>query len=213
MVWSSGNPVLSSVVRVYSVTVLLGGILSCAMLRWQPWITRPQRPSFVRMGPAIATVIARMTRRWITPRRILSCLAALPPLLLNQRRPLLGEAPGIFIDGYYLPLVPNIFDSNVWQKNVPGNTPEYIVYREAVARIVDRAAGGVGLMPVGNSVEYPFWRMLPKTDQRCRFILNMYAYSTIMARGQPFSPKSCWRPTVTPPRRPSTAAAIPAVTA
>ena len=103
MVWSSGNPVLSSVVRVYSVTVLLGGILSCAMLRWQPWITRLQRPSFVRMGPAIATVIARMTRRWIIPRRILSCLAALPPLLLNQRRPLLGEAPGIFIDGYYLP--------------------------------------------------------------------------------------------------------------
>jgi hypothetical protein len=50
MVWSSGNPVLSSVVRVYSVTVLLGGILSCAMLRWQPWITRLQRPSFVRMG-------------------------------------------------------------------------------------------------------------------------------------------------------------------
>jgi hypothetical protein len=83
------------------------------MLRWQPWITRLQRPSFVRMGPAIATVIARMTRRWIILGGFCLVLAALPPLLLNQRRPLLGEAPSIFIDGYYLSLVPNIFDPNI----------------------------------------------------------------------------------------------------
>jgi hypothetical protein len=167
MVWSYHNSALCSVVRVYSVTVLLGGVLFCAMLRWQPWITRLQLPFFVLMGPATATVFAaRMTRRWIILGGFCLILAALPSLVLNQQRPLLGEAPGIFIAGYYLPLAPNILNANIWQKMFAGNTEKYTAYRDAVARIADRAAGGVGLMLVGNSVEYPFWRLLNEDRSR-----------------------------------------------
>lgn len=54
-----------------------------------------------------------MSLRWVILGGFCLVLAALPPLLLNQRLPLLGEALGIFIDGYYLSLVPNIFDSNI----------------------------------------------------------------------------------------------------
>jgi 4-amino-4-deoxy-L-arabinose transferase-like glycosyltransferase len=146
MVWSSRNSALCRVVRAYSVTVLLGGVLFCAMLRWQPWITRLQLPFFVLMGPAVATILAaRLTRRWIILAGFCLVLAGLPSVLLNHRRPLLGQPAPIF--GYHVYLAPNILNANIWQKMFEGDTRRYISYRDAVARIADRAAGGgVGLM-------------------------------------------------------------------
>jgi hypothetical protein len=165
MVWSSRNSGLCILVLIYSVAVLLGGVLFCTMLRWQPWITRLQLPFFVLMGPAIATVLAaQLTRRWIILAGFCLVAAALPPLLLNARRPLLGEPPPIF--GYRLYLAPNIFNPNIWEKMFEGYTGKYIAYRDAVARIADRAGGGVGLMLAWNSWEYPFWRMLNEDRSR-----------------------------------------------
>src|SRR5437867_12934359 len=121
------------------------------------------------MGPAIATVLtARITGRWIILAGFCLVLAVLPSVLLNQRRPLLGAPPPIF--GYQLYLAPNIFNANIWLKMFEGDTRKYIAYPDAVARIGDRATGGVGLM-LGWSWEYPSWG--------CRFTLNMYAYSTM----------------------------------
>ena len=165
MVWSSRNSALCRVVRVYSVTVLLGGLLFCAMLRWQPWITRLELPFFVLMGPAVATILAaRLTRRWIILAGFCLVLAGLPSVLLNHRRPLLGQPAPIF--GYHVYLAPNILNADIWQKMFEGDTRRYISYRDAVARIADRAAGGVGLMLGGDTWEYPFWRMLNEDRSR-----------------------------------------------
>ena len=85
----SGRSGLSRVVRPYSVTVLLGGILFCVMLRWQPWITRLQLPFFVLIGPAVATVLStRLQQRLIFILGLCLILAALPSVFLSQHRPL-----------------------------------------------------------------------------------------------------------------------------
>jgi len=188
MVWSSGNPALCSVVRIYTVTVLLGGVLFCAMLRWQPWITRLQLPFFVLMGPAIGTVLsARVMRGWIVLAGFCLVLGALPSLLLNQRRPLLEEPPPIY--GYRLYLAPNILNPNIWQKMFEGDTRKYIAYRDAVARIADRGAGGVGLMLGGNSWEYPFWRMLNEHRSRVPVHIEHVCLPDIGSPGSSFQPE------------------------
>jgi hypothetical protein len=142
-------------------------MLFCAMLRWQPWITRLQLPFFVLMGPAIATVLAaRITRSWIIVGGVCLVLAALPAVFFNQLRPLLGEPPRIFGHRYNISLAPNILSSNVWQKMFHGNTEKYIAYRDAVASIANRTSGGVGLMLAGDNWEYQLWRMLNEDRSR-----------------------------------------------
>jgi len=69
----SGGSGLCGVVKAYSVTVLLGALLFCLMLRWQPWITRLQLPFFLLIRPAVASVLSsKSTQRSDFYRRSLS---------------------------------------------------------------------------------------------------------------------------------------------
>jgi hypothetical protein len=184
------NSRLCSTVWAYSVTILLGGMLFCAMLRWQPWITRLQLPFFVLMGPAVATVLAaRITRGWIIIGGVCLILAALPSVLLNQRRPLLGEPPRIFGYRYNISLAPNILFANVWQEMFEGNTQRYIAYRDAVASIANRASGGVGLALGGDNFEYQFWRMLNEDRSRVPVHLEHVCLLDDRSPGSTFQPE------------------------
>jgi len=181
---------LCSAVWDYSVTVLLGGMLFCAMLRWQPWITRLQLPFFVLMGPAVATVLAaRITRRWIIIGGVCLILAALPSVLLNHRRPLLCEPPRIFFHRYNISSAPNILSANVWQQMFDGNTQKYIAYRDAVASIANRVSGGVGLALGGDSLEYPFWRMLNEDRSRVPVHIEHVCLLDNSSPGSTFQPE------------------------
>lgn len=143
----------------YGGAVVAGGVLFCAMLRWQPWITRLQLPFFVLLMPAIAAVLAaRLGRRWLIAGGVVLSLAALPCVLCNQERPLYGDPVRWWFPGK--PVAPNIVTADPWQLIFWNNPRRYIAYRDAVARIADRAAAGVGLMTGPDSMEYPLWRML-----------------------------------------------------
>jgi 4-amino-4-deoxy-L-arabinose transferase-like glycosyltransferase len=180
----------SSAVWAYSVAVLLGGMLFCAMLRWQPWITRLQLPLFVLMGPAVATVLAaRITRRWIIIGGVCLILAALPSALLNHRRPLLGEPPRNFGHRYTVSVAPNILSANVWQQMFHGNTQKYIAYRDAVASIANRASGGVGLALGGDNLEYQFWRMLNEDRSRVPVHIEHVCLLDNSSPGSTFQPE------------------------
>jgi hypothetical protein len=117
----------------------------------------------VMMGPAIGTVlVAQMRRNIIIGIGVCLILGALPSLLLNQKRPLLGELPAIFGHRYRLfAPVSNIFTANVWQQIFEDNRQTYLAYLAAVTTISNRTSGGVGLI-VDNDYtwEYPLWRML-----------------------------------------------------
>lgn len=155
---SSGGSGLCGVVRAYTVTVLLGGILFCLMLRWQPWITRLQLPFFLLMGPAVATVLStRLRPRLIIIVGVCLAFAALPCVFLNQRRPL-WEPPWNL--RHRFALGSNILTSDVWEQMFWGSAKKYIAYRNAVKSIADRASGGVGLIVDGDKWEYQLWRML-----------------------------------------------------
>jgi hypothetical protein len=180
----------SSAVWAYSVAVLLGGMLFCAMLRWQPWITRLQLPLFVLMGPAVAAVLAaRIPRRWIIIGGVCLILAALPSALLNHQRPLLGEPPRNFGHPYTISSAPNILSGNVWQEMFVGDTQKYIAYRDAVTSIANRASGGVGLALGANSLEYQFWRMLNEDRSRVPVHIEHVCLLENSSPGSTFQPE------------------------
>jgi hypothetical protein len=172
----SGSCGLCGVTTIYSVTVLLGGILFCLMLRWQPGITRLQLPFFVLIGPAVATLLStRLTRRSIFIVGVCLIFTALPSVFLNQRRPL-WEAP--YFDR--LALCPNILTSDAWQQifcgrgsrawrpERPADAEAYNADRNAVKSIADRASGGVGLIVGNDNWEYLLWRMLKENHSTAR---------------------------------------------
>ena len=147
-------------VRVYLAAVLLGGFLSCALLRWQLWINRLELPFFVLMAPAAATVLAaRMGRRMLIAGGAGLSIAAMPFVVFNQERPIFGDPVRWLNDK--AAVAPNILSAGPYEMIFWLYPRRYDAYREAVARLAGRTGNGVGLMfGERGGVEYPLWRML-----------------------------------------------------
>lgn len=145
----------------YCMAWLAGLVVMAALLRWAPWQTRYQLPLFVLGGPLLAT---SLPQRWLGARmatalNIILLLAALPPLLLNQSRPL-------------LPLIPDRPFPVAWAR------PSYLAqsstvrlfannpalrqpYEDAETALLRSGATRIGLVQTTDSRwEYPIWRLL-----------------------------------------------------
>jgi hypothetical protein len=74
-----------------SAAILLGFLLFCLVLRWQPWHTRLQLPLFVLCSPLVAAM--RFRRRSVLPAAAAVVLMAWasPFLINNTSRSLCGQ--------------------------------------------------------------------------------------------------------------------------
>ncbi|OAI45213.1 hypothetical protein AYO42_03165 [Rhizomicrobium sp. SCGC AG-212-E05] len=155
LVRGAGRSTLPAAVWPYFAMVIAGGVLFCALLRWQPWITRLQLTFFILAAPALATImVARFGRSWLLATGTCLIVAAVPFVIANQERPLYGNPVRMFANHF----APNIASASPWQILSWDNPKRYYAIRDAVDAIGDRASAGVGLLVDGN--EYVFWRML-----------------------------------------------------
>lgn len=154
-----GSAATPAVLPYYFGAVVFGGVIFCAMLRWQPWITRLQLPFFILIAPAAAAVLSQhVPRRWLLAGGACLVVAAVPFVICNQERPLYGDPVRPFANHF----APNIAFADAGQLMFWTNPKRDVAARNAVAIIGGRATGGVGLIVGGE--EYPYWRMLKGDD-------------------------------------------------
>jgi hypothetical protein len=138
---------------------MVGGILFCLILSWNPYIMRLELPFFLLMAPAVGTLTAAvLDRRWLIGGSALLLVASLPYVLDNETRSVIAVVHAEQTD------IPKPWDAIF--RDRPGL---YAAYHNAVAVIRGRAAGGVGLvLGAIDSWEYPLWLMLNENDARAR---------------------------------------------
>lgn len=144
----------------YFAAVLAGGILFCALLRWQPFIVRLQIPFFILAMPAVGVILAlHMREKAATTLAIFLIVAALPFVIFNQERPLYGAPIRPFANHF----APDILSANPWQLIFWDSPQRMQAFQAAIRQVGERRFGGVGLIAYND---YPFWRALKGTHFR-----------------------------------------------
>jgi hypothetical protein len=79
------------VVTIYSICVPIGLLLIAVYLKWAPWIARYHLPSFMLWSPVVGLMLAAfLKKRAANVVAVVLLVAAVPWVLLNETRPLLG---------------------------------------------------------------------------------------------------------------------------
>lgn len=142
---------------LYAGMVVATFILFSLLLVWFPYITRIHMGLYALAAPCVGLAAEKLRQRWQTGLLVLLLLGALPPLLLNQTRPLLPEQCVQFIwhrdvrDCWSNPREQLYFNSR------PEVRDAYIAAADAVAA-ARPAVVGVRLWQDGW--EYPLWGIL-----------------------------------------------------
>jgi len=141
-----------------------GWLLVALFVRWMPWNARLQLPALVLLAIPAAAVVAEVLGR--TPRAALAfllVLQALPALLVNSSRPLLGVSVSPESPIWLQTLVPegvrSIFTTSRWEdyfRNRPDLQAEVEDVMAAVARRC-RPGGVVRLDLDSDGWEYALW--------------------------------------------------------
>jgi hypothetical protein len=84
-------------------------VLFCAAVRWQPYNGRFHLPAFMLGSAVTGSVLASRLPRWTLPAGALALLAAMPYVLSNEMRPLLGIR---YFHGLSADHTPNIFSAS-----------------------------------------------------------------------------------------------------
>lgn len=135
--------------KIYALLVLSGFLFFCATVKWQMFHSRLHLPLFLLSMPPAGAVLEKTRSRWLTIflTGILT-IAALPPLLFNERHPFLGKK--------------NVF-------NMP-RIEQYFFYRKDLvlpyvfaAKFAPMPPGGkVGMILGADDWEYPLWVLFKK---------------------------------------------------
>jgi hypothetical protein len=129
----------------YTIGVMLGAVLYCWILKWQPWASRLHTPLFVMAAPLLAmTITSGIGVRKRIFYMILLCIVvySLPFTLVNKSRPLI---------------------SHEWNRKDRmelyfQNRPElFSGYRDAINIVKEATPQEVGLYLGPEDWEYPFW--------------------------------------------------------
>jgi hypothetical protein len=153
------------------LAVLLGFGLFCGLLRWGPWHARLHLPLFV-LAAAVAGAVWERLPAWAQAGAALALLGwAVPFLLLNNTRPLLGPDS-----------VVTARRGEVYFRRRPDLQADYDGARDVLrAQGLARAALLVG----GNDWEYPFWALL----RGCRLeLVGVGNRSAALAKPGPTEP-------------------------
>lgn len=130
----------------YALGLLLGGLLFCLILKWQPWSSRLHTPLFAMAAPLLALVITAAAGSLTKPLGycIVLCLFiySLPFALANSSRPL-ASLEWLHYNRMHL-----------YFKNRPNLLHDY----KAAINVLEKGGGGeVGLYLGGDDWEYPLW--------------------------------------------------------
>ena len=131
----------------YLTALFSGFLLFCALLKWQPYNSRLQLPLFVLASPFVAVVLCkRLSEKFIVTIAFALLLSALPWVLFNSSRPLMGDQSvwkGTRLDQYF------------------NNRPELRdAFLGAAYFLTSKQCGQIGLDMDSNDWEYPFWPLL-----------------------------------------------------
>jgi 4-amino-4-deoxy-L-arabinose transferase-like glycosyltransferase len=156
-------------VLVFFVAGWAGWLLLAVFVRWMPWNARLQLPTLVLLAvPAAAVVAESLSGPLRAALASLLVLQALPALLLNSSRPLLGVSTSPGDPVLLRTLVPHgtrsIFATSRWEDYFR-NKPALQADTEDVLRGVARRCGPGGIVRLaldGDSPEYVLWVGAPR---------------------------------------------------
>jgi len=142
------------IARVYSAMLIVGALLYCVVLRWQPWASRLHTPLFLMALPLVATIVAdgaALARDWWRVALVtVLFVCGLPYVLFNPSRPVVPD------DGYSVVTVDRI---SQYFRNQRSVEQAYM----AAARLVCREhPSEVGLVMADDDWEYPLWVLTGK---------------------------------------------------
>ncbi|MBF0457176.1 MAG: glycosyltransferase family 39 protein [Nitrospirae bacterium] len=160
----------------YAVSIAAGFILMCCFLKWQPWSSRYHLPLFVLSTPFIAVILnSAKNQKVISAAIVLVLLSALPWVLLNERRPIIGK-DSIFVTDR----MSQLFISRPELKRP---------YTGAAAIIQSKGCTNIGLsLPDDDAWEHPFWVLLNRHETKVRTEhVNVKNESAVYSETYPFN--------------------------
>ncbi len=133
--------------------LILGALLFCITVKWQPWITRFHVSFFLLAAPLVVIVLERSCSRKVLIFLFgLLFLASLHPLTLNNTRRIFPEK------SMFLYTREQLYFSR-WRSAV-------MMYQTILRDIRAAGCSSVGIIMGGDSWEYPFWAL---SDGKTRF--------------------------------------------
>jgi hypothetical protein len=129
--------------------VLVGALLFCAILKWQPWHSRLVLPLFVVSGGAVGWALERALKgRALQLMTLALAVTAAPPAFRNILRPLVSRHPV-----FTVPYEKRLFTD--WGRS-------YEHYSAATDLIASRGCSRIGLIEDPITWEFPVWKMLQR---------------------------------------------------
>jgi hypothetical protein len=149
------------VVTIYSICVPIGLLLIALYLKWAPWIARYHLASFMLWSPVVGLMLATLvTKRTANVIVVLLLVAAVPWVIFNQSRPLLGElrVRGLDTDRSIIKRtrISSYFRAPALEK----------VYSGAADFVRSKGCSQIGLDIGNNAAEYQFWVLLKRNEDR-----------------------------------------------
>jgi 4-amino-4-deoxy-L-arabinose transferase-like glycosyltransferase len=139
--------------RYYFVCVLAAFLLFSLYLKWQPWHSRLQLPLFVLWSPVIGLALSEIRyRRFANLIMVILLLGAMPWVVHNSSRPLIGERSivGTDRDARYFANWPSLYEP----------------YKRSAQFLSRSGCSDIGLILGGDDFEYPFWVFLNEHNGR-----------------------------------------------
>ena len=133
-------------VLLYAGVLVVGFLLFCLVLKWQPWHSRLHLPLFVLWAPAVSIALSQgWSRRIGQGAAAVLLVVALVLIGYNETRPLYGPRSIFFTeraDQYF------------------ATRPFGADYRAAIRYLNAQPHRHIGLVLGANAWEYPFWALL-----------------------------------------------------
>jgi hypothetical protein len=168
------------VVTIYSICVPIGLLLIAVYLKWAPWIARYHLASFMLWSPVVGLMLATLVKKRVANIvAVLLLVAAVPWVIFNQSRPLVGElARGVETDRS---IIKRSRISGYFRE--PGREEAYSGAAEFVRT---QGCSQIGLDIGNNDPEYPFWMLLKKNADDDVRIEHVNTPSYVRALAQRF---------------------------
>ncbi len=137
----------------YFVFLISAFLLFSIYLKWQPWHSRLHLPLFVLWSPLIGFSFSQIKYRWLGNLYcVVLLLGAIPYLIYNEARPLMGQE-SILVNSR----------ANLYFTNEPALAKSYI---RSMQYLSSTSCSDIGLILGSNDWEYPFWALLAQDGKR-----------------------------------------------